>query len=753
MSDRHHSEHTRIDGKSCGIWAILLIVLSICIASSETVLAGSGDQDQDSIVGAVSSAIKKTFSGAEPKYSSPKPIILDPVTPETAKPESAPGVDDTTEDARKAEEKEKKRLEKEKKKAEKLAREEKERAEEEARAAEKRETKRLERERKAAEKRERAERKRLEKEKRAEEKSAREERENNSSGGKGLSVVVDDRGSKSLEADVSSGLKGEGRVTPIDLGLGDQKLKITDAERESVKDKVSQLRREKKEKFKELTDGFIKKIVSEEEVISKEEFLRPGQRSLDECVRRANQVSMQSKMTKEKVKLARQRIIKSLRDLFSSATFDMERREGSLSGQAFRGESFHMLFKQPVFHGGSLWHSFLKEQSTLHSVEAEYNKNVDEMIQKVSEAYFDTLRAQEVLTDKKNLLVLANEIYDMNKKKWAGGLISEIEYLNMESRQSQIAHDVEKSKEDYELVLMELQKHLNLELNEKIEPVPFYEYEAVMEHTRNRAEEARKPDAVPEETAGGLDSEKPVEHYIQMAYDNRPDLKQEVNRLRANIMAKRVAAGKLLPQTDLVLKFGQLGECYTDIFKDRKAPYHNPEWQAMVEFSWNLGGNTIKYTYDRDERAPSVSQFQSASGTDTHKNSFSASLLDNLEDIYRVREAEIEIMDQFVKLEETEREMLKEVKEAYFNFRRAEIQLSSEMKQILYREKLAKLSKHKLDIHEIEASEYLQAESELVDEREKFHKAMSDYYAARVGLNRAVGVRGLLPIEKWTDAK
>jgi len=514
-----------------------------------------------------------------------------------------------------------------------------------------------------------------------------------------------------------------------------------------LKDKVRQMRREEKQKFQELTDGFIKKIVTEETVLAKEQFLRGGPRNLDECVQRAIDASMPAKMAKERVKLSKQRIIKSLRDLFSAVNLELETRRGSLSDQAFTGNSYHMQFKQPIFHGGSLWHTYLKEDATLHSAEAEYNKVTQDLVQKVSEAYFDSLRAEQVLNDKREILKMANEIFAMTKQKWAEGLISEIEYLNVESRQSQIAHDVEKAKEDYELVLLELQKHLNLALNEKIELSSFYDYGAVMDGARKRSEEERKSENG-DQSKASVDIEKPVEHYLQMAYDHRPDLKQEVNRLRANIMAKRVAVGKLLPQTDLVMKFGELGESYTDLVKH---PTHHPEWQCAVELTWNLGGSTMKYNYDRDQKAPSVSQYQGGQGTFTTKNSFTVALLDNLEDVYRVKEAEIEILDQFIKLEETEREMIREVKEAYFNFRRAEIQLSSEMKQILYRERLAKLSKHKLDIHEIESSEYLQSELELVDEKEKFHKAMSDYYVARTGLNRAVGVQGLLPIEDWKE--
>jgi outer membrane protein TolC len=289
---------------------------------------------------------------------------------------------------------------------------------------------------------------------------------------------------------------------------------------------------------------------------------------------------------------------------------------------------------------------------------------------------------------------------------------------------------------------------LGLEINDPIGVIPFYDYEKVMAKAWDDSKQENNKVGL--FTHNPIEFQKPLDEYVQMAYDHRPDLKMEANRLRANIMAKRASVGKLLPQLNMVMEFGELAESFTDNIDD---PAHHMEWQAIVEFSWNLAGNTVKYNFDRDENAPSVSQFQSTQGSSNDKNSFSMALLDNLEDVYKVKEAQVDVLDQFVKLEEKEREVIKQVKESYFNFRRAEIQLASAMKQLLYREKLSKLQKHKLEQNEIQSSEYLQSEIELVEEKTKFHKAMSDYYVARASLNRAVGIKSLLPIEKWGEEK
>lgn len=525
---------------------------------------------------------------------------------------------------------------------------------------------------------------------------------------------------------------------------------LSASSQETLKDRIEKLRRDKKDKFKELTDGFIRKIITEKAVVSKDEFLKPKKRNLNDCIERAIQEHIPAKAAVERIKLAKQRVIKAMRDLFAEATYEFENRDGSLSGQEFKGKSYRMRFKQPVFRGGNLWATFQKEQATLRAAEAEYSQIVNDLIQKVSEAYFECLRGQIVQKDRVRLLKLVTKIRGRSRKMWDQGLVSEIEYLNVESLQSQIENDLEQSKQDYELAYLDLQKELNLDINDRIRLVPFYSYKKLMakaDAKKGKSKSGEKNQVVLD--AG--EQLKPLDDYIKMAYDQRPDLKLEANRLRSNIMAKRAALGKLLPQVNVMMEFGDLGEAFTETADPeiQMRPDYKPEWQTFLELSWNFGGSTVKYSRDRDQNAPSVSQFQSGSGTTTRKDSFSVAILDNLEDVYRLKEAQIEIMDEFVKLEDKEREVIKEVKEAYFNYKRAMIQFQAQIKQLLYRIRQAQLQKHKLEQNEIQASEYIQAENELLQDQAQFHKVMAEYYSARVALNRAVGMRGMLPVKEW----
>jgi len=104
-----------------------------------------------------------------------------------------------------------------------------------------------------------------------------------------------------------------------------------------------------------------------------------------------------------------------------------------------------------------------------------------------------------------------------------------------------------------------------------------------------------------------------------------------------------------------------------------------------------------------------------------------------------------------IELEKKEREVIREVKEAYFDYHKARIQVESSLKRNQFRHKLAELAKIRLGKTEIEISEYLQAEIDLAEERKKLHGALADLFKARSRLNRSIGIRDFLPMEERYD--
>ena len=70
--------------------------------------------------------------------------------------------------------------------------------------------------------------------------------------------------------------------------------------------------------------------------------------------------------------------------------------------------------------------------------------------------------------------------------------------------------------------------------------------------------------------------------------------------------------------------------------------------------------------------------------------------------------------------------------------------MKSATKRVQWRRRLRDLAQHRLEQKEVEVSEYLQSEIDLLRERGEFHTALKDYYTAKSSLNYAVGVREFL---------
>jgi hypothetical protein len=90
---------------------------------------------------------------------------------------------------------------------------------------------------------------------------------------------------------------------------------FTAADALEVDQELQQLREEQKLKFQELTERFIKEIITREDVISKRAFLESGPKDLKACLEQAVRATSHAKLAEKRIELAKQRIIKAARDL------------------------------------------------------------------------------------------------------------------------------------------------------------------------------------------------------------------------------------------------------------------------------------------------------------------------------------------------------------------------------------------------------------------------------------------------------
>ena len=504
-----------------------------------------------------------------------------------------------------------------------------------------------------------------------------------------------------------------------------------------VGEEVKILRAERKKKMPYLDRRYVKETINKRTVKEKEKFAEKKGKNLDEVIERAVEISTPVKAARERITLAKRRRMAALRELFPSGDLNFEIRNGSLSRDAFTGKDYHLAFRMPVFRGGALWNAYLQERAQYQAAKKEYDAVLNELVDEVGKAYFEYNRAREVYEDKKQLSERAKKQQEVSKQKFDQSLISEIEYLNVDSMSGQLQYETETAEQELELAKLELQRYLDLDSTTPIDVESVYNVDTLIKQADPRAAKPEQAIAEQPDLAHSLDE------FIDLAYQNRPELQVQAARLRASRLEELVSRAPFLPRLDVTMEFGELGEAFTR-FADH--PSTNPEWRFAFELSQNFFGNKAKFGFDNDENAPSVAQFQQGAGSQVTKRHMELGFLNGLQDYVSLKEAQVKKLEQVIELEKKEREMIREVKEAYFDYRKAKIQVASSLKRNQYRYRLVELAKIRLSKAEIEISEYLQAELDLSEERKKLHGALADLYKAKSKLNRSIGIRNFLPV-------
>ncbi len=540
---------------------------------------------------------------------------------------------------------------------------------------------------------------------------------------------------------VSSGFAAEESASPPSV---QKPISTEPLPQKSLREEVKTLRHERREQMPYLDRAYIRSSIHKDLVKEKQAFISKERKTLQDLIDRAIQVHTPVRAAHERISLARRRIITAIRALFPEANVEFQHREGVLSASPFNSRNYRFSFRQPIFRGGVLWNTLLQENSGLQAAENEYDQVISDIVRDVSLTYFEYLRAREVSKDQAQTVESMRRFVDISDQKFKEQIISEIEKLNVESLFSQLEYDHETAKQELELAELDLQKFLDLKTDEQVDVVEFYDVNSLV---AKGAQDPNQPQKV------GASQEQPfqekiiipnLDSLVDLSYEHRPELQVQTAKLQSARLEERIRWGELLPHGDVVLEFGRLGEAF-DV--DTRDPKLRQEFRMMLELSWNVGGNKINYTFENDERAPSVSQFQSGAGTQITRNNASIGLLDGLDAFADTKQAEVEKLEQIVELENAEKEVIHDVKLAYFDYQKAMIQLESTIKRVDYRKRLALLAKHRLEQNEVQISEYLQAEMDLIRERAELHKALKDYFTAKAQLNHAVGMLELMPME------
>jgi outer membrane protein TolC len=539
-------------------------------------------------------------------------------------------------------------------------------------------------------------------------------------------------------------------ATPVSRAEQTQPSVNSEMEKQQIRERLRMMRQERISQMPYLDRVFIRTQIRAQDVENKDSFTVSGKKSLSDILERSARVHTKARASQERINLEKRRIVVALRNLFPEANFEFSDKDGKLSSQdvfnnpsarSFTSRYYSFSFKQPIFRGGALWNTLLQKKTDLEAAKKDYEAVMRELSKDVSIAYFDYNRTYLAVQDNARLIDDMKIYVEMSDEKYKQEIVSEIEHLNVQSLYSQMRYDYETAKQELELAKLELQKYLDLEGDDDIAIEPIYQVEDLLtrKDVSKPAEDQNPPanSEVKVPAAGNAESGELIS-FVDMAYQNRPELQVEAAKLKSARLEEQIRFGELMPKADVTLDFGKLGEQYKDISTH---PGMRPNFRLALEVKWNFGGNTVQYNLENRDIAPSISSYAQQEGSRTAVNSMKVALLDGLKAFVDVKDAEVARLDRVVELEKKEKEVVRDVKQAYFDYQKSKIQVKSCIQRVDYRKHVAQLSKHKLENNEIQNSEYMDAEIALLREVNTLHKALADYFNAKTKLNYATGTR------------
>jgi outer membrane protein TolC len=528
----------------------------------------------------------------------------------------------------------------------------------------------------------------------------------------------------------------------------------TEALEKAVEQQVEAMRAERIQEMPYLDKVYIRTTITPLKIQQKEEFLSGGAKDLQDLILRAQSVHTQGKAAHENIALYNRRVLVALRKLFPEASFDMNNRVGVLQSYPYTGDDWHVTLRQPLFNGGILWNTLLQEKANLEAAKKQYDKTLAELVYDLSRAYFEFQRTLQTADEHRAVVEKMKRFAEMSEEKFNQKIISEIERLNVQSLYSQMQFDLESANQELEIAKLDIQKYLDLSVSDQFTLAKIYDLNDVVEGQAIPTAIGPGGKAVPD-VFKGQDKAPELSKMIDLSYGHRPELQVEAAKLQAARLGERVRWGEFLPKANLTYKFGSLGEAYTEDGATQQgygpgyktSPTLKKEWQLMLEMNWNVGGNKVGYSYDLDKKAATLTTFDGQGINKVTKNTLSFGVLDGLDAFVGVKQAEVDKLNQVVELEKAEKQVLQDVKQAYYDYQKAMIQVNSTVKRLEYRKRLRDFAEHRLSKKEIELSEYLQAETDLVREKAELHKALKDYFTAKAALNHAVGIQNFFNMD------
>ncbi|MFH0838638.1 MAG: TolC family protein [Candidatus Omnitrophota bacterium] len=434
--------------------------------------------------------------------------------------------------------------------------------------------------------------------------------------------------------------------------------------------------------------------------------------TLQECIDIGLENHLPAKIALDEVKLAELKLTEAKRALFPSAQYRINQTEGDIYDIGFMEREYTLKMEQPLYYGGRLGDAVKKAQLNLEIAKRNYNKVKSDLIEKIEANFYSFVGAQMVVAAQEELKAEAEHILGIAKRRFDMAMSTEVEYLNLQNLYAQILYQINAAQMEMGSAKVQLEHTLDLDPSYEIEIKEPLQYAKI-----------------------DIDLDKS----LALAYQNRTELFISELTVRVNELEEKITKNKNRFKIDFTGSYGEGGGAY-----ESESLTLGNTWYAGFLFTKPLGGNTISYNFTKDATAPKLGQ-SSRTGSQSHIWEFN--LLNNIGRYSEEKSAQINLKKSISDLNEMKKTVSSEVRETFFRYEKAIMQVDGATIKIQLRQKSIEVNQTKVDLDEALLSELLESKIKLTDEKVAYLNAINSYYSAISSINKAIGLVGFYQVE------
>jgi outer membrane protein TolC len=418
------------------------------------------------------------------------------------------------------------------------------------------------------------------------------------------------------------------------------------------------------------------------------------------------------KLATEEMTVTKAKKDEAARALWPGITVKAEETKGmannDLGTPEFKEQSYGVQLSQPLIQGGKLYRTYQQANSNWESSKAKSDKAERDVLYNVREAYWQMVRsgmAQEVyeraLLDLDKERTRAEQLYKTN-------VITKETYLMIGSQYHQASLAIESAKAEREATLWRWTIALGLENPPDFEPQPIISI--------NKADIT-------------------VGQCLQLARKHNPDLRIQKNTMDASLFGYKAQKGNYWPRLGFNGFYGKSGGAYAD--EEFKL---SEDWQVGVQLSQYLALNSLNVSGFQQKTSPKIGQ---STRTETKTGSASLGVLDGFKTKSDIKDSAYAYHQAQTQLEQSELEILADVREAYANWKKGLTQLAFAENEVEWKKTEFRIAKIKTAHRDLPLSERAKLRNELALTEAALVAAQTNYNILQAALCKVVGVPDL----------